>query len=526
MLFRLLTTCCALAFVGQLAAVDDAYLSNFDLRWNRMPTAWEEGAFLGNGEQGTNIWAAAGETLHFDLGDTRIYSQKSRAPIGKFVLTTAGTRQATDMTLSLHGAEASATITTDRGSVALRALTSVDADVTIVELTTSGDERISIDHVPLPGAPADKLFAARDGKKPKWSAEMQSSFHLPHFQAEFAKMPIVQKLKPEDRGEVDGIHFRHVPLDGGQSYVLTWTLHEVSADKHLLAWRTDYALSDSKLKTDVGAATVRAAVTRGYDAIRTSHRAWWADYFANGFLSIPDKRMEANYWAQVYKYGAATRASKLPIDLMGPWFRATPWPRIWANLNVQLSYLPMAVANKPGVAQTLPDWLDASFDDFIQGVPKEFQHDSAAHGRGMSPYGGSRFWGEYGNFLWTLYDYWHFLRVYPDDARTTKKFYPLLKRGVNFLVHALEDDGDGVLHMPIDTSPEWKKKARDTAYNLEFLRWGLELCRQINDDFKLNDGDAERYGQVLAKLAPTPIDPEQGVIMLGENLHLTGPHRH
>jgi hypothetical protein len=234
--------------------------------------------------------------------------------------------------------------------------------------------------------------------------------------------------------------------------------------------------------------------------------------------------MEANYWIQMYKYGSAARDGSLPIDLMGPWFRATPWPRIWANLNVQLSYLPMAVANHPGVAATLGDWIDGSTDIFVNAVDKKFQQDSASCGRGTIPYGPTGFLGEYGNFLWILYDYWHFLRVYPDDERVVSKFYPILKRANNFCIHALSKGDDGLLHMAIDISPEWKVKAEDTTYNLELLRWGLETAIYIGTEYKLKDPDTARYRDILKNLVPKHVD-ENG-IMLGKDMPLTKAHRH
>jgi hypothetical protein len=184
----------------------------------------------------------------------------------------------------------------------------------------------------------------------------------------------------------------------------------------------------------------------------------------------------------------------------------------------------MAVANQPGIASTLGDWIDRSNNIFINAVDEKYQYDSASCGRGTSPYGPTGFWGEYGNFLWTLYDYWHFLRVYPDDKRITDKFYPILKRANNFCIHALTEDENGLLHMPIDISPEWKVKAEDTTYNLELLHWGLETAIYIGTNYKLQDSDTDRYRNILKKLIPKHINKDG--IMLGKNMPLTDAHRH
>ena len=512
-----------MVIAGVSFAVDGDYLANFDLRWDRVPKAYEESAFLGNGELGTAIWSAREEALHFDVGDIRVYSEKSRAPIGKFVLNTAGKTSGFEMRLDLHKALARGTITTDQGSVSFESLASVKHDVVMVEFVIEGDEAIDIEHFALPGAPADKLYAIRKDKSVQ--LDNPNDFSDPKTYAALMGMDLVQQLQPEERGNSDGIHWRYVPLKGGQKYVLTWKFAKVAPKRYRLVWTTDYAQQSEPLAKHAGGAVVRQAFDLGIDGVKSDHFAYWSAYFAKPFLSLPDKRIEANYWVQMYKYGSATRPGALPIDLMGPWFRATPWPRIWANLNVQLQYLPMPTANQPGIAATLADWIDANHEIFINAVDEQYQHDSASCGRGTSPYGPTGFWGEYGNFLWTLYDYWHFLRVYPDDARTVEQFYPILKRANNFLIHALSEGEDGLLHMPEDVSPEWEVKGKDTTYNLETLRWGLETAIYIGEHFGLNDADTARYQQTLRNLVEKSIDAN-GVIMLGKDLPLTGPHRH
>src|SRR5207248_1186122 len=121
----------------------------------------------------------------------------------------------------------------------------------------------------------------------------------------------------------------------------------------------------------------------------TSHRAWWHAYFPQSFLSIPDTRMESFYWIQMYKLASATRADRPAIDLMGPWFRRTPWPHIWWNLNIQLTYWPVYAANRLELGESLTRLIDADRTNFIRNVPAEWRSDSAGVGR-SSPYNGVR----------------------------------------------------------------------------------------------------------------------------------------
>ena len=50
-------------------AVDwPAFLAEQDMRWNKLPSHWFEGPFLGNGEQGTLMYKLDDRTLRWDVG--------------------------------------------------------------------------------------------------------------------------------------------------------------------------------------------------------------------------------------------------------------------------------------------------------------------------------------------------------------------------------------------------------------------------------------------------------------------------
>jgi len=276
---------------GSAFAVDGEYLSDFDLVWNRTPKAYEESAFLGNGELGTCIWSARDETLHFDIGDTRVYSEKSRAPIGKFILKTKGETTGFSMRLDLHKALASGSIETDAGRVDFRSLASVKHDVVLVEFSVFGDEEIDIEHFALPGAPADGLYAIRKDKRIVLSNV--NDFSDPDTYKAIMGMDLVKKLKSEEWGSVGGIEYRYVPLKGGQGYVLIWIFKETAPNRYLLAWTTDYSLDSKDLSKTAGVETIKNAVATGLEVIQKDHFACWSDYFSKPFLSIPDKRIEA-----------------------------------------------------------------------------------------------------------------------------------------------------------------------------------------------------------------------------------------
>jgi hypothetical protein len=87
---------------------------------------------------------------------------------------------------------------------------------------------------------------------------------------------------------------------------------------------------------------------------------------------------------------AATREDGVVLDLMGPWYRATPWPKVWVNLNFQLTYWPMLAANRMELAEPIWTLMREHEDNFSKSIKNtEWRKDSIAVARAMSIEGSS-----------------------------------------------------------------------------------------------------------------------------------------
>jgi len=275
--------------------------------------------------------------------------------------------------------------------------------------------------------------------------------------------------------------------------------------------------------------------TESWEEAFAKYKKWWANYYNEGFISIEDKRLEANYWVQYFKIGSATKKDGMPLDLLGPWYRATPWPRIWANLNIQITYPGFNQIGKHEEAATLFDYIDAHNHHFINAVPEEFRDNGASMGRGFDVYNGTNFSSEYGNLLWLLYNYSQFLEFFPDAQRTQNKYYPLLKRAVNFVVRNLEKDLNGVCHFPKDVSPEYflvdenNKKTEeyfiDTNYNIGLLKWALQEVNYLSNTYEDKDPMVATYQFVSKNLVPLLLYPGEG-LMIAKDVRMLLRHRH
>jgi len=147
-----------LALQTPVARVDwPVFLARHDLVWDRLPTRWGESAFIGNGRLGATIDAQGG-VLGWTINRTDVVHDQSRFPIGRVFVKTIGTAQAGSARLTLWDAEASGTVTTDRGEVRWRSFTAARPSVIVVVLEGRGGERdLDLDWAPAEARPPRKV---------------------------------------------------------------------------------------------------------------------------------------------------------------------------------------------------------------------------------------------------------------------------------------------------------------------------------------------------------------------------------
>src|SRR2546430_3050555 len=325
------------------------FLARQDLVWDRLPTGWGESAFIGNGRLGATIDARDG-ALGWTINRTDVVRDQSRYPIGRVVLKTAGAVGGGTARVTLWDAEASGTLTTDRGEVRWRSFTAAGPSVIVIVLAgTGGESGVGLDWSPAEARPPRKVY-----RKDPFAPE---DLHPP---------PVVTHASHEITSVQSfiggGAHAESI-VSSQRGRIFYISIGQGSTDREALA--------------EARAAT-REAARLVLRRLESDHRTWWHAYYPESFVTFPDARLEAYYWIQVYKLGSAMRADGPILDLNGPWFNATPWPGIWWNLNIQLTYSPLFRANRLDLAESLFRNLDRHRQALIDNVPERLRGDAAA----------------------------------------------------------------------------------------------------------------------------------------------------
>jgi alpha-L-fucosidase 2 len=502
------------AAAAATATVDwPAFLARHDLVWKKVPRAWEEGAFLGNGFVGAMMHATGESALGWELGRTDVGDRRpdaeglrarNRLPIGSLHLETAGALKSADLRLDLWNAEVAGRITTARGGLTVRSYVHATLPVLVIELEPDGEES-GARFVFRPTLAILERLLIR--KTPLTERDLEAP---PSFEE---RGPV--RLSVQRRG------------DGGE-HAVAWQERALGGGKRQLVLAITDSHPGPAARADAVAA-VRRAVAQGPERLRRAHRAWWNAYYPQSFVSLPDTRLESFYWIQMYKLASATRADAPVIDTLGPWYHRTPWPRIWWNLNAQLSYWPVYASNRLGLGESLLGFIDRNKDRLRANVPEKWRAGSMAINRssgldGLSPVGLGKGPEEMSNLVWAMHNYWLHWRHTMDPAMARERLYPHLQASVNYLLQRLEPGSDGKLHLPEAISPEYPKNARDTNYDLSLLRWGCETLLALAARLEIADAPVAKWRDTLARLTPYPVGP-QGY-MIGRDQPLAESHRH
>lgn len=479
-----------------------AFLGRLDMVWNRLPDQWGDGAFMGNGLLGANVFTTPdGKSLMWRIGRTDVTLAGDRIPIGELVLNTVGRITGGSCRLDLWNAELRGTIKTTSGQVDFRSFTHSEQLIQLIELRPSEGEA-NCRFTWHPSAPNDPRLVYQ--KKP---------------------IPKDQRSPATRQSSDNDLHICEQPLYDGAEHATVWKVISSSNHRRVILLSVGFSKDGSPARDEAVNAVSTAAVD-GADALTSTHRDWWHHYWPESFLSIPDTRLEAFYWIQMYKLASGTRADRPALDLMGPWFNTTPWPRLWWNLNVQLTYWPVLTSNRLELGESLCRMIDKT-TPALEVNARGFSSDSYAIGRSCSYDCVRPVEHEICDLPWALDNYYLQYRYSMDDAMLRDHLFPLLKGTINYYLHLLKRDPDGYLHISDGYSPEYPNQPTpnpDCNIDLALLRWGCQTLLDICGRLEIDDPQIPRWKQTLDKLVPYPVD-ENG-LRISASVPMAVSHRH
>ena len=488
-----------------------SFLARHDIAWDTIPAKFDHGAFLGNGLLGTMIYTDGPYRLRFELGRSDVTDHRrddGRLPIGCMILKTVGVIKSGSLRIVLWDAEVCGEVITDKGKIRFRAIVHANELALLVDFGTEGAERDAAFH---------------------WEPAISAVYH------DTSRNLVSEPNPAPESGEEGGVHYCVQKRFAGGEYTTAWQVQGKHPKRRLTLTIAD-SYPDLTAKA-TAVTTVHRVAAIPWRLLETNHQAWWHAYYPASFLSVPDKQIEGFYWVQLYKLACATRRDRQVIDLLGPWYRETDWPRIWWNLNIEVAYSPVYTSNHLELGESFTRFIDKNRNNFVANGKSLWGFDSCATVPHNTTFDGLLGTGTCaprstmnpGDFTWALFNYWQQYRYSMDETLVTNQsqhaFYPLLKGSVNLYLQMVKPGEDGKLHLPRLHSPEYCKDGDvDNNYNLSLLRWGCTTLIYLDNRFGFKDPQRSDWERILRDLVPYPQN-ENG-FMVGATVPFAKSHRH
>lgn len=291
---------------------------------------------------------------------------------------------------------------------------------------------------------------------------------------------------------------------------------------------------------DAARARLDKALADGGGKRLAAHGAWWRRFWEQSSVHIPEPHIARHYYLVRYFHGAASRRGAPPMPLQGVWSADAgtlpPWKGDYHNdLNTQMTYMGYQSAGHFDEGAT---WLDLLWDllpSFRRFAHEFYEAPGAAVPGVMSlagqPLGG---WGQYSLSpamgAWNAHNFYLHWRYTGDAAFLRDRAYPWSAEIGACLVHLLKPDTNGVLVLPLSSSPEVFDNTRrafvtpNSNYDLMSLRMLFLSLREMALALERPD-EAKRWGNVAGKLGPWHIRADGG-LKISAHEDLPSSHRH
>ena len=489
-------------------------------------TAWEDGAWLGNGLQGSILRWSSLRALRLDVGRADIWDRRApgsqyatgavmfdrpRLPTGSFFLNTSGDILGGAWRVHLAEGVLRGELNTTAGRITfLLASLVAPREAHVLTWNASGGENgFALAFSPAPGD------STRHTPPPNYVPNPPVSCSGAGAGAADPRV-CTQALLACDCGYATA--FTVAPYRGGWLAVMH-TANDAPA-----------GTSAATARAVVAAQAAALGVPGGLDAALADQATWLASFFTTSFASIPATALEGACVLQTVKLGAATRArGGVAMDLHGPWWQPSGWELYWWDMNVAVTYWPLYTAARFDLAATLTDFVLSNTTQLAAnpaGVVDAFGMGGVSSYDLIGPYAVTP-GALIGNFPWIMHNLYSHASYSGNATMLRDVVFPLLRGSMNVYRNFSFVSSDGRIHLPASYSPEYpypRGPTNDTHYDLALFAWGARTLVSLAERFGIADPLLPYWRGVGALLAPYPVGAHGYNVSLGVGFDLA--HRH
>lgn len=300
-------------------------------------------------------------------------------------------------------------------------------------------------------------------------------------------------------------------------------------------WSITSSLSETNASNEA-----LVALNRGIDKDYSEHLEYWNRFMENSSISIPDKKLQAQYDREIYKIGSLAKENSYPISLQGVWTTDNgllpPWKGDYHHdLNTELSYWPMYTGNYLSQAKGFVNSLWSQREVYRQ-FTREFFGKEGLNVPGVctldgKPMGG---WIQYAmsqtTSAWLSFHFYLQWKYSMDISFLKDMAYPFVKEVAEFLQQQTIVDDNGMRTLEYSSSPEMYNNSKEawfssiTNYDLSLLYKHFDIAEEMALYLGLTD-DANLWAKLKKQLPNFSYD-ENGGFSIAQGYPYNSSHRH
>jgi alpha-L-fucosidase 2 len=281
-------------------------------------------------------------------------------------------------------------------------------------------------------------------------------------------------------------------------------------------------------------------LNKGFQQEKESHLFWWKNYWSKSAISVPDSIIEKQWYQEQYKFGSTSRKGAPPISLQAIWTadngRIPPWKGDYHHdLNTQLSYWPSYSGNHLDEGIAYLDHLDENKANYKRFTKLYFGVEGIAV-PGVTTLDGTEMGGWIQYSLsptvssWLSHHYYMQWRYGMDRAFLKNRAYPWIKDVAVFLEQITTLDKNGFRKLPISSSPEINDNSlsawfsENTNYDLSLMKFNFGAAKELATELELNN-EASHWDSILHQFSDFSLS-ENHELKFAPSLSYGVSHRH
>jgi hypothetical protein len=260
---------------------------------------------------------------------------------------------------------------------------------------------------------------------------------------------------------------------------------------------------------------VARAIETGFAKLLSRSSAWWAGFWSQALISLPDKRIEQAWYLLFHQLACSARTGRQAPGLCGLWVPgyATPWGGDYhLDQNTQMMFWGCFTNNHTELAKPYMELLESWVPRARWRAKEVYQTEGIRWPLASDAQGNERCPPQYAFEHWcqgaAASHFWFYYQHTQDEEWLRKTGYPILRDSLRFYETYMTRDEKGRWRIHPSIPPETRAWATNPTADLAVIRLLLRACIEASTILGAHADRRDGWRAMLRDLSPYPLAGE------------------